>query len=67
MNCTQDNEMLKALKEIAARGPVEGYSSAGALLLRLTATQAIARAAIAKASDRLADEALAAGQMELPL
>jgi hypothetical protein len=43
--------LLEALKEIATRGPVDGYYSADALRLRLIATQAIARAAIAKASE----------------
>lgn len=44
-----NEELLAALKEIAERGPIDGYSSAGALRLRLVATQSIARAAIAKA------------------
>lgn len=41
-------ELLKALEEIAARGPIEGYNSAAALRLRLVAVQSIARSAIAK-------------------
>lgn len=44
--------MLAALKEIAERGPVEGYSSASALRLRLVATQSIARRAIAEAEEK---------------
>jgi hypothetical protein len=45
------DELLAALKEIAERGPVDGYGSADALRLRLVATQSIARAAIAKAEN----------------
>lgn len=47
---TAMSEMLKALEKIAARGPIEGYGSAGALRLRLVAMQSVARAAIAKAN-----------------
>jgi hypothetical protein len=43
-------ELLAALQEIADRGPVDGYTSAGALRLRLAGSQTIARAAIAKAT-----------------
>ena len=42
-------DLLAALKEIAERGPLDGYGSVNALRLRLVATQSIARAAIAKA------------------
>lgn len=42
-------ELLESLRDIAERGPVEGYTSADALKLRLVLTQTIARAAIAKA------------------
>ena len=42
-------ELLAALKEIADRGPIDGYGSASALMLRLVGTQSIARAVIAKA------------------
>ncbi len=44
-------ELVEALKEISERGPVEGYGSAGALHLRLVATQSIARAALSKLND----------------
>lgn len=43
-------ELLAALEEIAARGPVIGYNTIAALTLRITAMQSIARAAIAKAT-----------------
>jgi hypothetical protein len=43
-------ELLTALREIAERGPVDGYTSAAALRLRLMGIQTIARAAIAKAT-----------------
>jgi len=42
-----EHALRKALEEIADRGPVAGYNSAGALKLRLVATQSIARAALA--------------------
>lgn len=39
-------KFLAALREIAERGPVDGYNSIISLRLRLVATQSIARAAI---------------------
>jgi len=42
--------MLAALEDIAGRGPVPGYGSAGALLVRLAGIQSIARAALAAAT-----------------
>jgi len=42
--------MLEALRDIAGRGPVPGYGSAGALLVRLAGIQSIARAAVAAAT-----------------
>lgn len=38
--------MFEALREIAARGPVPGHETAGALLLRLVGSQATARQAL---------------------
>lgn len=43
------SDLLLTLTEIANRGPIKGYTSAGALLLRLVATQSLARSAIEKA------------------
>ena len=44
-----DNARLReALEEIAGRGPIKGYGSPFAVLLRLVGTQSIARAALAK-------------------
>lgn len=40
------SKLRAALTEIAQRGPVEGYSSRDAILLRLVATQSIARDAL---------------------
>jgi hypothetical protein len=45
-------ELLTALREIAERGPVDGYTSAAALRLRLVGIQTIARQAIAKATQK---------------
>ena len=42
--------MLAALEDIAGRGPVPGYGSAGALLVRLAGIQSLARAALAAAT-----------------
>ena len=42
--------MLAALEDIAGRGPVLGYGSAGALLIRLAGIQSIARAALSAAT-----------------
>jgi hypothetical protein len=42
-------ELENALREIAARGPIAGYTSASALRLRLVGSQSIARAVL---SDR---------------
>jgi len=41
--------LLRALEEIAERGPLVGYDAVSALKLRLVLTQSIARAAIAAA------------------
>ena len=46
---TAENTMLReALEEIAGRGPIKGYGSPSAVLLRLVGTQSIARSALAK-------------------
>jgi len=42
--------MLAALEDIAGRGPVPGYGSAGALLVRLAGIQSMARAALSAAT-----------------
>ena len=42
--------LLVALELIAQRGPVPGYTSAGSLMIRLTGSQSIARAAISNAT-----------------
>lgn len=40
------DKLREALREISTRGPVEGYRSKSALMLRLVGTQSIARAAL---------------------
>jgi len=42
--------MLAALEDIAGRGPVPGYGSGDALLVRLAGIQSIARAALSAAT-----------------
>ncbi len=41
-------ELVAALRDISERGPIEGYGSQSALMLRLAGTQSIARSALAK-------------------
>ncbi len=44
------DKLRAALEDIAQRGPVPGYGSASALLLRLVGTQSTARAALGRAA-----------------
>lgn len=43
--------LMTALREIADRGPLPGYTSAGALRLGLVVTQTIARDALARITE----------------
>jgi hypothetical protein len=42
----QRDRLLETCREIGQRGPVDGYGSKGAILLRLVGMQSIARAAV---------------------